>query len=119
MILPCLRYPIIYILFCVGLGAVRSLQVQVTDESIEVSWSPPNAPVNTNILYTVMYVSLTTANGKSTSVTTEASYLRIRAIQGETYEITVIPHSTSDTGDSTTVIAQIDCKCAVTLQLNL
>lgn len=98
---------------------MRSLQVQVTDESIEITWSSPNAPVNTNFHYTVMYVSLTTANGESTSrvtVTSHNSYLRIDAFQGETYEITVIPHSTADTGDSTTVIARVDCKLCYTVK---
>lgn len=97
---------------------MRSPKVQVTDESIEITWSPPSAPVNTNIHYTVVYVRLTTTgNDESASavtVTTQNPYWRVNAIQGNVYEVTVTPHSTADTGDSATVITRVDCKpCSV------
>lgn len=89
-----------------------SLQVQVTDENVEITWSPPSTPVNTNIDYTVMYASLTGSDESASkvTVTTQSTFWRIHAIRGEMYQIMVTPHSNADTGDSATVIARVDCK---------
>ena len=92
----------------VGLGAVNQLQTQADEDGILISWSPPITPSNIIVNYTLTY----SGNGGvlvNTETTQNLSW-RIRALQGDVYTVTVAPLTDSGLGESSTIIAGVDCK---------
>ena len=90
-----------------GLGPVTSLKAEADEDGINVSWSPPDISGNTILNYNLTY----SGGGMLVSaVTTQNLSLRIPAMQGDVYTIMVVALTDTDPGESSTIVARVECK---------
>ena len=80
------------------------------EDSIEISWLPPDTLNNIPLNYTVAYTTISDVFSRTTETITQSQSWKIRGEQGDAYSVTVTPQAESGEGESATISVGIDCK---------